>query len=115
MAKRWLPLLTEMAPRTGISLLQLSIDPLEKAEPDALHLPDFAHQRAYRVTATPTLLLVSPEGEVQWAQYGFLDQRRYEELREAATACTSSLSPHPVSSKQVPHPRDIGSRLDAVG
>lgn len=55
-----------------------------------LILPSRAHQRAYRVTAVPQFMLVSPIGEVEWLYNGVMPSEVGESLRSKLAGVSSA-------------------------
>lgn len=48
---------------------------------DVLIMPDFATQRAYRVTSIPQVMIVSEHGRVEWVHYGAMTQSKVKDLQ----------------------------------
>lgn len=47
---------------------------------DIVMMPAMATQRAYRVVAIPQVLLISPEGRIEWVHYGALTKDKVTDL-----------------------------------
>ncbi|MFN0086346.1 MAG: hypothetical protein ACKVX9_13240 [Blastocatellia bacterium] len=67
--------------------LEPEVDPLfmrkhasEKDQLTMIRMPNMAIQRSFRVVMLPQLVLVSPEGVVEWAGLGSLDEGTLESL-----------------------------------
>lgn len=82
----WSTLKHELSPHeSSLELTALHLpDALSAIDSDVdlepLLMPGLSIQRAYRVTAVPLMLFVSPAGEVQWVHYGLLGQEKHSEL-----------------------------------
>lgn len=48
---------------------------------DVFIMPDFATQRAYRVTSIPQVMIVSEHGRVEWVHYGAMTQSKVKDLQ----------------------------------
>lgn len=57
--------------------------PLDPNNSELIEMPDMAIQRAYRSFVVPVVLLVSPEGRVEWVQSGSLSNDKVNELISA--------------------------------
>ena len=80
---------TKVAEANGYSVFAVSLktaavtkDNLPRGSRDfqVLIMPNMAVQRAYRVLAEPVVILVSPQGAVDWVHYGGLNQQATWEL-----------------------------------
>lgn len=47
-------------------------------------MPNMAYQRAWRVTSTPEVVLLSPRGIMEWVHYGYLSEEKITELLSIA-------------------------------
>jgi len=57
--------------------------PIDPKACELVAVPDIAIQRAYRAFMVPVVLLVSPEGRIEWVQNGKLSNEKIDELMSA--------------------------------
>lgn len=93
----WWPLLQREQVGESVDMFSLSIGELDDTRVfsgvdsvNTLLMPSDAVRRAYRVTAVPETILVSPEGIVEWSYYGVLDTDRYANLVQSITECSAT-------------------------